>query len=359
MLSRVRRALAGGGFAPVGGNDADVVLRRSASNPYRRWHSGASTQAGAAQQDASARIFTGMADIKARYEGPRLCRQDGVFAIGSCFAREIEHHLSRHGARVLSLTEDMEEAACFGDTGGRPLGAFFHRFAPQAIWQDVARAFDAIPGWDESSTLIFRSGRGYYDFDQTWLETSDASLEAVLERRRLAGVRGRRLEEAACVVITLGLIEAWRHRPTGLWCNKVHPYVLKRMGRDFEFHLTSYEEALESLEAIHALLSAHGRPGVQLVVTVSPVPLQVTFTDRDVVEANAESKAVLRAAAAAFVRRHANAHYFPSYEMVTFSEAKRAWKPDMVHVKSPMVNEVVSRFMALYYQPVEGVAAAR
>lgn len=357
MLSRVRRALAGGGFWPNDATSAAATLRRGAENAFGRWHTGPSGAPGASAEDASVRIFGDFADVRAQYDGPRLSRQDGVFTIGSCFAREIAHHLDEQGARVLSLTEEMSELAAFQAADGRGAASYFHRFTPQAIWQEVARAFDAIPGWDEEASLLFPMGRNLYDFDVTWIDGSDLSRAAVLERRRAATARSRRLKDASCVIITLGLIEAWRHRPSGLWCNKVHPRVLKGSD-DFEFHLTSYEETLECLEKVHGLLRAHGRPDVQMVVTVSPVPLQVTFTGRDVVEANTESKAVLRAAAAAFERRHENVHYFPSYEMVTLSMVKRAWRPDRLHVRSQLVSQIVQRFMALYYRPVEGLAVA-
>lgn len=358
MLNRVRRALAGEGSVQGEEASAAAALKRSARNRYRRWNtSGSTDERSTVAEDASLRIFDGFADIKAHYDGPRLSRQDGVFAIGSCFAREIEQHLFEQGARVLSLTHEAILDSAFRDADGRGRISYFHRYTPQAIWQDMARAFDAIPEWDEAASLLFRCGRNVYDFDLAWTDSSDLSAKATLARRRGAAERAKGLRDASCVIITLGLIEAWLHRPTGLWCNQVHPRVLSRASGDFEFRLTSYEETLEHLEAMHSLLRIHGRADVQLVVTVSPVPLQTTFTDQDIVEANTESKAVLRAAAAAFVRRHANVHYFPSYEMVTYSQQKRAWKPDRAHVRGQMVRDVVSRFMALYYRPVEEAPA--
>lgn len=336
-----------------------AVLRRAGANRHRRWNtSESSAERSLIPQDASVRIFDGYADVKAGYDGPRLSRQDGVFAIGSCFAREVEHYLAEHGARVLSLTHEAILDPAFHDADGRERSTYFHRYTPQAIRQDMARAFDAVEGWDEEASLLFPVGRNVYDFDLAWTESSDLSPAATLARRRAAAGRARGLKDAACVVVTLGLIEAWRHRPSGLWCNQIHPRVLKGRPGEFELQLTTYEETLACLEDMHALLRAHGRPDVQLVVTVSPVPLQMTFTDQDIIEANAESKAVLRAAAGAFVRRHANAHYFPSYEMVAYSHPKRAWKADRVHVRAGLVAEIVARFMALYYRPVESLALA-
>ncbi len=97
------------------------------------------------------------------------------------------------------------------------------------------------------------------------------------------------------------------------------------------------------------MVRRHHRDGdFQFVVTVSPVPLQATFTDQDVIVANAESKAVLRAAAGAFARRHDNVSYFPSYEMVTHSHPDFALRPDRAHVEWAMVDRIMSSFIDAY-----------
>ncbi len=84
------------------------------------------------------------------------------------------------------------------------------------------------------------------------------------------------------------------------------------------------------------------------------MPLQNTFTDQDIVVANAESKAVLRAAAGAFARRHDNVSYFPSYEMVTHSQPDFALRADRAHVEPEMVDHIMSSFIDVYF----GQAAA-
>ena len=83
-------------------------------------------------------------------------------------------------------------------------------------------------------------------------------------------------------------------------------------------------EILEELEAIHALLSAHCLPDFKMLATVSPVPLQATFRPEDVMTANAYSKAVQRAALEAFVLRHNNVDYFPSFETVTLTDRRKS-----------------------------------
>jgi len=330
--------------------DGAAALGDGIANPYSAWTSARSPREPAASPtDAAARVFDGYADIQAAYDGPRLGRDDGLYAIGSCFAREIEHHLDAEGANVLSLSKETAGDALFKDETGRTVLGYFHRYTPQSMAQDIGRALGDLDGWDDDESLIFRSGDRVLDFDLGWTGKGDVDIEVVRRRRAAMRRLSRGLVAARCVIVTLGLIEAWRHRPTGFWCNKASPGVLRRQGGAFDFVVTPYEVVLESLEDIRRLLRDRGLAGAQMVVTVSPVPLQSTFTTRDIVIANAESKATLLAAAQTFVRRHDDVHYFPSYEMATFSHPDMAWMPDRAHVRPGMARRIVSRFMSLYY----------
>lgn len=51
------------------------------------------------------------------------------------------------------------------------------------------------------------------------------------------------------------------------------------------------------------------------IFTVSPIPLNFTFTDNDIVVANKYSKSMLRASVEQFIDNK-NIFYFPSFEIV-------------------------------------------
>ncbi len=76
----------------------------------------------------------------------------------------------------------------------------------------------------------------------------------------------------------------------------VTPDLTASPGR-YEFGVLTYPEVMSALERIHRVLSEHGHTDVQILVTVSPVPLGATFTGTDVVLANTYSKSLLRTAA--------------------------------------------------------------
>jgi hypothetical protein len=307
------------------------------------------------EQDAARRTHAGYADIAAVYDGPKLSRADGVFALGSCFAREIETHLDLLGGRVLSLDAELQARPEFQDLDGRYRNAYFHRYTPQALSHEVLWALGEDPRWDPDKSLLVASGANLLDLNYGWTESGSRKAEAVRERRRLAAAVTRRVLEARCIIVTLGLIEAWRHRPSGLFCNKVHPRLLRGEDAEYELVVTGVEEAVEELERLDAVLRRrHARGDYQLVVTVSPVPLQQTFRPLDIVIANAESKAVLRAAAAEFVRRHDHAHYFPSFELVMFTRPDLAWLDDGVHVQPRLVKRITRQFTDLVFADLRG-----
>ena len=332
--------------------NGEQALANRKGNPGRNWNNAASSSdLSDDPRDASRRIYDGFAQVRARYDGPRLDLADPVFAMGSCFAREIETALIGLGGNVVSIDDRIERPE-FRDGEGEVRSTFFHRYTPRSMLQEFQRAFDEGPEWPPDA-LLFRLKKSdiYADFNFAGVDGADYSGAAVRVRREIARDLVRQATTARLVIVTLGLIESWYHKPTGLYANAPTPGALTRHVADFELTLIDVDEAVACLEEIHALLRRHHQDGAfQLVVTVSPVPMSSTFTSQDIVVANAESKAVLRAAAGAFTARRADTHYFPSYEMVTYSAPELAWRPDRVHVNGKLTRHIVKSFMRSYYQ---------
>jgi hypothetical protein len=327
----------------------DALANRKA-NPRRNWNSTPSSSVlSANKSDASVRIFEGYADVRADYFGPRLAMADPVFAMGSCFAREIEDALIHLGGRVVSLDASIERPE-FQDGHGQFRSGFFHRYTPPSMLQEFQQAFGELPGWTEESLVFWAHKHKAADFNYATVPGADSSLNAVITRRRVAAELVRQAATAKVIILTLGLIESWLHKPSGFYANAPSAQALAQQPQDFEMRLVDAQDTIDCLEGIHDLLTRrHATGDFRMVVTVSPVPMAATFTPKDIVVANAESKAVLRAAAGAFTGRHENVDYFPSYEMVTLSAPELAWRPDRLHVNGRMVRRVVRSFMKAYY----------
>ena len=103
---------------------------------------------------------------------------------------------------------------------------------------------------------------------------------------------------------------------------------------------------MDNLERLFALLKRHN-PDCHIVVTVSPVALTATFTERDVVVANCMSKSTLRACAETWQSLHpGQIDYFPSYEMAIMSDRAVVLMEDSVHIQKTFVDEIMAHFAA-------------
>jgi Tfp pilus assembly protein PilF len=169
-----------------------------------------------------------------------------------------------------------------------------------------------------------------------------ATRQAVTRYMRLAG-------EARVIVVTLGLVEAWFDKALGLYLN--FPPLRTLVAREperYEFHVLDYNDIVSAFEHIIQIVTRFGRSDVRFLLTVSPVALGMTFTDSDALVANCYSKSVQRAAAEYIHRHHSNVDYFPSYESVTLSERRVAWREDEAHVSDEAVRLNVVRMMRAY-----------
>ena len=158
------------------------------------------------------------------------------------------------------------------------------------------------------------------------------------------------------MTITLGLTECWYDNETRTFLNRMPPAAVLRGsgGGRYRFRNLEFGECVRQLEsAMQAVLSDDDR---HIILTVSPVPLQTTFTGQDCVTANMRSKAVLRAVADRLCTVFAGrVDYFPSYE-IAMSGGLQAFCDDNVHARVPVVKRIVDHLFATYLPVAESVA---
>jgi hypothetical protein len=329
---------------------AKEALSNARTNRFNQWHGVATDEATTNADAASRRLCNEFARIEPTPPPRRFDLKAPVFTMGSCFAREIEAALRAAGGHVISLDRAKMDRPEFHDGEGTVRSGFFHRFTPRAIWHEFKIAFDELPGWKANSSLLFPRGEELEDFNYWAVKGSDLSARAHGVRRSLAREFVQRVTEAELVILTLGLIEAWVHKPTGFDCNRIDPRVIARRPEEFELVFLDYEDTIFCLADVRRMLKRYHKTGdFQLVVTVSPVPLGSTFSTDDIIVANERSKSVLRAAAGKFCSDNPDVRYFPSYEFVRFSEPAAAWRPDRLHVQRAMVNHIVKTFTRTYF----------
>ncbi len=322
-----------------------AATRNLRETPGARWHKQDPEPAEAALL-ASRRIGKSwyLPVIEPRF---KIRRTDRIFAIGSCFARGIEKGLQGVGLNVESAAVEFD-AFERSRSDVTPLG-FTNKYTTFTTLNDLRWALD--PGCVYPEAGYVELGDGTWADMQTNPTLKFADLETTRARRKMINAVNARVAKCRVVVLTLGLVEAWRDSATGLYNNMAPlPAMLRAHPDRFRFEVTDYDQNRAALAEIHALLAERGHADTQIVVTVSPIPLMATYTGRDVVVANAHSKALLRALAEEWSSRHENVHYFPSYEIATYSDPAMVWEADLRHVKGQATQSIIRCFLSSYLE---------
>jgi hypothetical protein len=274
------------------------------------------------------------AQYKPKFE---IRRSDRFFCLGSCFARNIEEHLIYCGVEVLSRRLHNPRS----EWNARPNG-LMNKFTTHSILNEILWLEDHP---DLSPEFFTQTSKGWLDL-QLATGVKPVSIERAFERRRyLMADYFSRLRDADVVVITLGLNEVWHDGARGFYLNTAPPLKETRQAKDrYTLEVTTVSENLALLENIRErlkqLCARH-----RIIITVSPVPLQLSFTGEDVVVANSRSKSVLRSAADQFADAHDDVDYFPSYEMVTMAPRALAFATDCRHVTDRAVGAIMRAFL--------------
>ena len=279
-----------------------------------------------------------------------------VATAGSCFAQHISRKLSGIGFNYFVTEAGTHLAA--GERTRRQFSVFSSRFGNLYTTAQLHQLFDEAFGDRQPLETAWQREDGrYVDPFRPQVEPDgfeDAAGVAAARAEHLVAVR-RMFQECDIFVFTLGLTEAWRSTRDG----SVFPLAPGVSGGTFDralyepvnFTVAEVEHDLASfLRKLHAI-----NPGVRVVLTVSPVPLIATFEDRSVMCSTTYSKAVLRVVVDMITRAFNWVDYFPSYEIITGSNAGgRYYGPDYRDVNHLGVAHAMRCFVANY---VEGGSA--
>jgi hypothetical protein len=285
---------------------------------------------------------------------PLLDATTPIVSAGSCFAAEIANVLQERGFNyvVCEGNQAPDKSYVVLDSGQRAAAsaAWGIIFNTPSFRQLVEKAF----GERTLPKILWTQNREgelkYYDpFRENVEFPSEEAFLKNYDSHRLACREA--LTKAKVFIITLGLNEVWYFKADGSVFSR-SPW--KMAPNLIEHRVLTVEENLNDLQKMLDLLRKHN-PSVEVIVTLSPVPLHATFLgdNSHVVTANAHSKAVLRVAAEEFVSRNRGVYYFPSYELIT-SCLKDPWAPDERHVTRAAVKKVMELFDLCFVKPGAG-----
>ena len=273
-----------------------------------------------------------------------------VFGIGSCFARNIEEYVEKIGihAPMSHFSVPQAEIPYHRRTNG-----ILNKFTPASIaqelrWTESIYERDGCVRPDDVANLAYDVDGGYIDnglcgfFPVSW--------ERLLARRQEVFDTIVKVFSADCVVITLGLIEAWYDRERGRYIEEApigNKNMMRQLADSVVFKRLTYEQCREAVQAAIDCIRRHN-PDANIMLTTSPVPMKATFTDDDVVLANMQSKSMLRTVAGVISEDNTNVDYFPSYEIIKEKFGHEAYEGDWRHVKDQYVGYVVKAMLDHY-----------
>ncbi len=271
--------------------------------------------------------------------------QTPIGSIGSCFATRIAHQLQLWRYNYVIEEDDLPPGIPLAE-----LASTTYRMAPARC----GTLFDA-----PSMRQVVERGLGLWSPPRVISRAPDGRIvdpfrtvnqdfrtldDYTVDRERHTEALRRALLRCDVLILTLGLTEAWQFVPTG---DFVSVPQLAQAPRLFRRRRLSLEENVAELERVLAAYRTV-KPDIRLIVSVSPVPLNKTFSSDHIVVANCYSKSVLRVAAEEFVSRHAGvAQYFPAYEAVMYG-TREPWEEDRRHVSPAAVGRVMRLFQKMF-----------
>ena len=262
-----------------------------------------------------------------------------IVTAGSCFAQHFSRALRDRGYRWTdfepgpsTLTDDQRRDYNYGIFSFRTGNIY----TPRMLWQWLSWAFGTLPEPQE----VWESQGRFYDPFRPAIEPGGFASADELFASRAVTLAALRLavENAHVFTFTMGLTESWQSAETGLEYAVCPGTVAGRFDPARHLFVNHRFGALAAdLDAAIALMRRLN-PRLQVLLTVSPVPLTATACGEHVLSATSRSKSLLRAVAAERVADDPLTDYFPSYEIIThpvwqgrfFAPNQRSVRPEGV-----------------------------
>jgi hypothetical protein len=273
-----------------------------------------------------------------------------VSTAGSCFAQHISKHLTN-----LGFSYFVPEAAGHLPASEQQIlqyGVFSARYGNLYTVRQLCQLFDEAFGRRTPSVSAWVRADGHFadPLRPNIQPHGFPSLDAVLADRHthLTHVRTVFLDSDV-FVFTLGLTEAWRHRSSG----DVYPLAPGVAAGVYDpdlyefVNFSAHETQTDLLSFLSDLKACN--PRVQVLLTVSPVPLIATYEPRHVLVSNILSKSILRVAAQAAVDTFSWVDYFPSYELFAGAHHQGRYFREDLREAAPMGVAHAMRLFAAHY----------
>lgn len=266
-----------------------------------------------------------------------ITKRTPVGTIGSCFASRLQDWLIDYGYNFVRTEREPDNPESYACHTAR-FGQVFNTGCHAQVFESALGKFSPAERW-----WIAEDGRLLDPYRKSIWWKSEKQAEADL-RAHAQAVR-EAVERAEVFIVTPGVAEVWKSRADGSTFAQAPPKEAFDPEKHL-FELSSVEENIENLERMYRAMREIN-PRLQVIVTVSPVPLLATFRSTNCVIADTVSKATLRVAVDRFCARNPEVIYFPSYEIVQRLSVQ-PFEHDNLHIKYEMVEKIMVAFMTAY-----------
>jgi hypothetical protein len=252
--------------------------------------------------------------------GKLLTKNDKVVSAGSCFASNLVPYIESAGLTYVRTEQ---------------LPSIFSQLGENLGYANFSAAYGNIYTASQLNQLYDRSLGKFNPIEDRWIVTNQvidpfrpglrfpalSSEEFDLQTSAHLLATKKAFEAADVFVFTLGLTEAWRSKIDSATYPACPGTIAGEFSEEkYEFKNFSVEETVADTSNFIENLRRHN-PKVRFILSVSPVPLVATATNRHVLRASTYSKSVLRVAAEEVSTNFKDVTYFPAYEIITGPQA--------------------------------------
>lgn len=278
-----------------------------------------------------------------------LSNSSKIFTAGSCFAQHVGRYLKQAGVNVL----DAEPAPRFLSKKKRAkygYELYSARYGNIYTVRQFRELLEEVEAGSSETAVIWEDENRYVDALRPSVEPEGftSKEELLCHRRDHINAVKKALQQADVVVFTLGLTEAWVDTETGRTLPTA-PGTIAGHYDPAKTHFKNYtfSEIVSDLMAVYDLASTVAQNSeLKFILTVSPVPLAATWTEKHVRVSTTQSKAILRAAAGEIADQNEWADYFPSFEIVNNPWSTCSpFEPNLRDVQSDVVARIMNYFL--------------
>ena len=252
-----------------------------------------------------------------------------IATAGSCFAQHISTHLRNNGFNLIDLEPPPSGLPVnlhkkFG------FSTYSARYGNIYTIRQLLQLAQEVTGSHKPGEIAWKTNDKFYDALRPNIEPDGLDSQEEVRTHRdyhLSRVK-EMFQSMDLFIFTFGMTEAWIHKKTGTVFPTAPGTIAGSFHPDiYEFKNFEFNEVIKDFIAFQKIITRMrgGKAMPHFLLTVSPVSLTATASQKHVLQATTYSKSLLRTVAGQLSATHEYIDYFPSYEIIINQAARGAF----------------------------------